>query len=153
MLDKTGQVQEQTEALLEFESRQRQRIVRGKILVLLLAIAMGVDGLLVFLRFENLLSILVSAALAVALYKGVRWVKVLLIVGFGLGVPLTLYMLLQGGLYFPSRPLGGAVYTPAVLHPLPAAAMVLHLAFCLAACLLLLFSRSVKEFLYTQQNG
>ena len=123
------------------------------VLTRLIAAAIVADGLLVSLEYRCLPPLVVSSALAVALYMGVRWVKGLLIAGFGLGVPLTLYMLLQGGLYFPSMPLGGAVYTPAVLYPLPVAAMAAHLVFCLLGCLFLLLSKSVEAFLYAQKNG
>ena len=153
MGDSIGKIREPERELEVFEDRQRRRYIRGMGLTRLIAAAIVADGLLVSLEYRCLPPLVVSSALAVALYMGVRWVKGLLIAGFGLGVPLTLYMLLQGGLYFPSMPLGGAVYTPAVLYPLPVAAMAAHLVFCLLGCLFLLLSKSVEAFLYAQKNG
>ena len=121
MVDSIGKIREPERELEVFEDRQRRRYIRGMVLTRLIAAAIVADGLLVSLEYRCLPPLVVSSALAIALYMGVRWVKGLLIAGFGLGVPLTLYMLLQGGLRrlyaggARSSPRGGHGRPPGVL--------------------------------------
>ena len=85
MVDSIGKIREPERELEVFEDRQRRRYVRGMVLTRLIAAAIVADGLLVSLEYRCLPPLVVSSALAVALYMGVRWVKGLLIAGFGLG--------------------------------------------------------------------
>ncbi len=148
-----GKTWEQERALRIFENRQRRRFVRGELFTRMIAAAMILDGLFVAQEYRWSFSILFSSALAVSLYLGVRGIRGVLTVGFGVGTLLSLYMLIQGGLYFPSVPLGGGFYTAAVLSPLPAVVMVARMAVFLCSCLILLLCRDVQAFLYAQRNG
>lgn len=111
----------------------------GKVLVVIIAVLnllAPIANVITDFRLGTLLSLVLAGILSAALFSGVTWVRYLFALGAGINVFYLLFLLLGGALEFT----GGHFWVILL--------MVLQLLYSVAACLLLLFSKSVKEFLY-----
>lgn len=116
---------------------KRERL--GKVLVGSIAAVHLIGPVLQLLfdfKLSSLLTFILAGLLSLGLWNGIRWIRLLFAAVSGLSVLYTLYLLLGGGIDFN----GGAFWIVLLL--------ILQLAYSAAACLLLLFSKSIKEFLY-----
>ncbi len=111
----------------------------GKVLVVIIAVLnllAPIANVVTDFRLGTLLSLVLAGILSAALFSGVTWVRYLFALGAGINTFYMLFLLLGGALEFT----GGHFWVILL--------MVLQLLYSVAACLLLLFSKSIKEFLY-----
>lgn len=128
--------------LEEFEARQRRMYERGKILVYLIA---GVD--ILFSIITPFLSgefkpgrFAVHLLLSIGLICGFSWVRYLNIAGGILSI-LMVIMAIPQLLQLPQVPVG------------PVLVLVLVTLYCIVSTALLIFSKSIKEYLYQRRAG
>lgn len=134
-------MEKQQEELEKFEEQQKRSYQRGKMLVFLIAginIAMTILENL-FLSF-NILQLVIQIGLAVALIRGVSWVRYLY-AGSGIFMIIIGILILGNDFMF--------LEAPSVLVLF----LVIYFAYIIGTTAILLFSRSVKEFMYQQRNG
>lgn len=116
-----------------------KREKRGKVLIGAIAAVHLIAPILQFLfdfKFSSLLTLILACLLSLGLLSGIRWIRLLFAAVSGLSALSILYLLLGGAIEFT-----GGTFWPVLL-------LILQLAYSAAACLLLLFSKSIKEFLY-----
>jgi len=120
--------------------RQGRNFATGRIIVYAIAGFNAVGALAsAFLAF-NFIVLIVQIALSIALVAGVSWIRYLFAVGAALNALRALLGLFLG--------LSEGVMTPAF-----GIVSVFVLAYSVAACILLLRSQAVSDFLYKQKNG
>lgn len=119
--------------------RQKRQFATGKIIVFTIA-GLNVANAIIsaFVDF-NFISLIIQVAISIALVAGVTWIRYLFVIGAALSVFSNL-MFLVG--WDSSYMTGGL----AIL-------IVIQIAYAAAACLLLLKSNAVSDFLYAQKNG
>lgn len=126
----------------EFEARQRRMYERGKILVYLIAgVNILFDIITPFLsgEFKPGRSA-VHLLLNIALICGFSWARYLNIAGGILSI-LMVIMALPQLLQLPQVPVG------------PVLVLVLVTLYCIVSTALLIFSKSIKEYLYQRRRG
>lgn len=118
-----------------FFEKKKQRATRGKVMIIAIALFVAASTLLnISVDLTLVLSVL-NIVCAVALIKGVEWARYYLAAVGAFTTALSIVGL------FSSRPTGGALVFVLVL-----------LAGHIACIVLLLFSRSVKEYMYDVKN-
>lgn len=138
-------IMEKQEAELDsFEEKQRRNFERGRLLVYLIAgvnILFDIITILITREFE-FLKFVIHIALSVALIYGVTWVRYLYAV-FGILTVVVSIMALPGlvGL------LQGVTGKGLVV-----AVLVLTVVYSAVSSVILLFSKSVKEYMYTKKS-
>lgn len=111
----------------------------GKVLVVIIAVLnllAPIANVITDFRLGPLLSLVLAGILSAALFSGVTWVRYLFALCAGINTFYMLFLLLGGAIEFT----GGHLWIVLLL--------ILQLAYSAATCLLLLFSKSIKEFLY-----
>lgn len=142
---KVKDIMEKQEAELDsFEEKQRRNFERGRLLVYLIAgvnILFDIITILITREFE-FLKFVIHIALSVALIYGVTWVRYLYAV-FGILTVVVSIMALPGlvGL------LQGVTGKGLVV-----AVLVLTVVYSAVSSVILLFSKSVKEYMYTKKS-
>ncbi len=138
-------ITEKQEAELDsFEEKQRRSFERGRLLVYLIV---GINILfdiimIVILREFEFLKFVVHVALSVALIYGVTWVRYLYAIAGILTVVVSILAL--PSLVVLSQIAPGTGFIVAVL--------VLAVVYSAASSFILLFSKSVKEYMYTKKS-
>lgn len=128
--------------MAEFEARQRRMYERGRVLVYLIA---GVNILfsaitpLISGEF-NLVRLVVHLLLNIALICGFSWVRYLYIAGGVLSILMVLMSLPQLS-QLTQVPVG------------PVVVLVLVTLFSIVSTALLIFSKSIKEYMYQRRTG
>lgn len=142
---KTEEFQEKQETELDaFEERQRRCVERGKWMVyLIVGINILFDVITIFISHEfEFLKLVVHAALSAALIYGVTWVRYLYAISGIWTVVLSvialpsLVSLLQG--------VKGTGLLVALL--------ILTIGYCAVSSVMLLFSKSIKEYMYMKKS-
>lgn len=142
---KVKDITEKQEAELDsFEEKQRRNFERGRLLVYLIAgmnILFDIITILITREFE-FLKFVIHVALSVALVYGVTWVRYLYAVSGILTVVVSIMAL--PGLMGLLQGVTGKGLVVAVL--------MLTVAYSAASSVILLFSKSVKEYMYTKKS-
>lgn len=142
---KVKDIMEKQEAELDsFEEKQRWNFERGRLLVYLIAgmnILFDIITILITREFE-FLKFVIHVALSVALVYGVTWVRYLYAVSGILTVVVSIMAL--PGLMGLLQGVTGKGLVVAVL--------MLTVAYSAASSVILLFSKSVKEYMYTKKS-
>lgn len=142
---KVKDIMEKQEAELDsFEEKQRRNFERGRLLVYLIAgmnILFDIITILITQEFE-FLKFVIHVALSVALVYGVTWVRYLYAVSGILTVVVSIMAL--PGLMGLLQGVTGKGLVVAVL--------MLTVAYSAASSVILLFSKSVKEYMYTKKS-
>lgn len=142
---KVKDIMEKQEAELDsFEEKQRRNFERGRLLVYLIAgmnILFDIITILITREFE-FLKFVIHVALSVALVYGVTWVRYLYAVSGILTVVVSIMAL--PGLMGLLQGVTGKGLVVAVL--------MLTVAYSAASSVILLFSKSVKEYMYTKKS-
>lgn len=141
--DEQALSKEQKEELLrEYNLKAEKRYKLGKIIVAAIAITNVVITLLSnIIGSFNVINVIIQVAFSVALFMGVRWVKWLFIVGSVLSVLLAFYI------FFTSMDIlnnTALIWNVTVL--------IATLIEAVVAGIMLIFSKSVAEFLYDQRT-
>lgn len=130
--------EEKQEAYDRFLLGQNQKIRVGRVIVSTIAAIEAITGIITFFFDFKFFSLIISIALAYALFAGITWVRYLFIAISALQVFILLNLLLFAG---------------AVIPTILAFIAVLNIIYCFTAAMLLFKSEAVKEFLYSQKNG
>lgn len=132
---------EKDSIISDYEMKQKKLYRRGKLIVTTIAISNVVIEILgsVFVSF-NVIQLIVQIAFSIALYWGVRWVRWLFVIGSALNVFFALQML-----YF-FIDIGESI--PILLGVI----LILDVVYAVGTGVLLIFSKSVSEFLYGQRT-
>lgn len=133
---------DQEAAIREFEQNEERRYRTGRIIVMVIAAIELVIAIVNVVADFNLFRLLISLALIAALVFGVSWVRYLCAISAGLNVVGYLFILL-----------GGADFSQSTAPGLLIGLYVLLIAYNVATAAVLLFNKSVKEFLYAQKHG
>jgi len=129
---------EKEQALIDFENRQKKRLVVGKTIVMFIALLNVILAVMSAIANFNLLTLVIQITLSIALFLGVIWVRYLFAIGAALGFAINLYLLVN------------IVNEPTVWIIL---FLVLNIVFNIASCILLFANKYVSDFLYSQKNG
>ncbi len=116
----------------------------GQIIVTVMAVLNLISPIFNMITDFSLLSVIalvIAAAFSAGLLSGIPWVRYLFALGAALNAFYYFYLLLGGGIELTAD------------HILLILLFILQLVYSVTACLLLLFSKAVKEFLYRQKNG
>ncbi|WP_058303619.1 MerR family transcriptional regulator [Gorillibacterium timonense] len=130
--------EEREEEYRQYLKRQERQFLRGKVTVIAIAAINVLLALLSSFYHFRLFSLLISIALSLALFAGVVWVRYLFAAGLALNALSGIYVLA-------SSPV-----------PLPGwfiAVMLAEIVYACFACITLLRSQAVSEFLYSQKHG
>ncbi|MBQ8600342.1 MAG: hypothetical protein IJ407_03045 [Clostridia bacterium] len=141
---------EKEQAFMDYEKKQETQMKRGKTMICLIAgfeIAIAVFNLILDFNISQLLIGAIMVGLSVALLSGYTWVRYLFAVSSGLCAFAFFAMLFMvlGDFSWVGDTLSGGVRLLIT--------SIIGLAVCLTVCLLLLFSKSVKEYMYFKRNG
>lgn len=129
----------------EYRKSQERLYTRGKIIVFIIASMNILSTIITFFTDFNFIKLIVQIALSIALFCGISWVRYFFAIGTGLAFVFCSYMLLSG-----------AAFSTVTVSPekyLLLLYLVLNLCYSLISCILLLKSKSIAEFLYSQKNG
>lgn len=131
------------QALTEYRKTAEKRYKTGKLIITFIVTINVIISLLSFFSSVNKILVFIQLGLSLALYSGASWIKYLLAVINGFGALSMLYILLV------------KVHTN--VSDLPVAYIVcvalISLIYCVSSCIILISSKSVEEFLYSQKNG
>jgi len=129
---------EKEQAFIDFENRQKKRVVLGKMIVMLIASLNVMLAIMSAIANFNLFALIIQIALSLALFFGVTWVRYLFAVGAALGSMLNLYLLM---VVISEPPVWIIIF------------LISNIVFNIASCILLFANKCVSEFLYAQKNG
>ncbi len=132
--------EERESMLVEREKRLEQQYKTGKIIVTVIALTYIIFTIISSIISFNILGLVINISAAVALFFGVKWVRVYFVISVGLGSILFLVIL----------------FDPALLAQMPGWAIALsafQTIFGIISSVLLFKSKSVIEFMEYQKES
>ncbi len=122
------------------EKQERRGMILVAIVALINILTPTLQMILDF-KLTTLLLFIAAALLSAGLFSGITWIRILFALTAGVSVLRNLFFLLGGVIEFSND----SVWLIILL--------IIQIVYSVFACLTLLFSKPVKDFLYRRKNG
>ena len=138
-----GNDTQKEQALTEYRKTREKRYKTGKLIITFIVTINVIISLLSFFSSVNKILVFIQLGLSLALYSGASWIRYLLAVINGFGALSMLYILL----------VKVQMNVNDVRVEYIVSVALVSLIYCVSSCIILISSKSVEEFLYSQKNG
>lgn len=143
MMDENISELESQAALEQFRKKREEMYSKGQAIVVVISVINIIGNILTaFLNF-NLLTLIISIALSVALLSGVSWVRYWFAIALAIRAMQILYLLIGGNIDFSTGTNLGIVII---------LLLIIYTAYCIFSCIVLFSSNSVTEYMYSKKT-